>query len=170
MDRYSELRMRGAEFAAEEAQRGPVLILAPARAAAEEIAREACSNALLGVQALGFRELVMELAAPELLRRELVPVGRFVREALAARVTAQACDAHALAYLAPVANFPGFPRALANTFEELRLNGVEPVRLRQCGASGPDLAHLLDAYTRELAERRFADHAARVSLARCESL
>ena len=65
-----------------------------------------------------------------------------------------------------MAGFPGFPRALTATFEELRLNAIDPEHLRDCGESGPDLARLLEAYTRELTERRFADHAARVNLAR----
>jgi ATP-dependent helicase/nuclease subunit B len=166
MDRYSQLRSRAAEFVREFAPEGPVLILAPVRVAAEEVARLACGDALLGVRALAFRELAMDLAVSELNRRELVPVGRFVREALAARVTAEGVRRGELTYLAPVASFPGFPRALTDTFEELRLNGVDIERLRECGRSGPDLARLLEAYTRELAARGFADHAARVLLAR----
>jgi ATP-dependent helicase/nuclease subunit B len=138
-----------------------VLALATVRAAAEEAARAACVDALIGVQRLAFREFVMELAAPEMYRRELVPVGRFVREALAARVAADT----PLTYLRPVAGFPGFPRALTATFEELRLNGIDPGQLRHCGRSGPDLAKLLEAYEQELAARRLADHAARVRLA-----
>ena len=141
-------------------------MLAPVRAAAEEVALEACGTALSGVRRLAFREYVMELSAAELNRRGLVPVGRFVREALAARVTAQALHRGELTYLRPVAGFPGFPRALTTTFEELRLNAVDPERLRACGESGPDLARLLEAYTHELFDRRFADHAARVDLAR----
>ena len=128
--------------------------------------RLSCCDALLGVRALAFRDFVMESAAAELNRRALVPVGRFVREALAARVTAEAIQRGELNYLAPVAAFPGFPRALTDTFEELRLNAVDLAELRDCGRSGPDLARLLDAYTRELAVRGFADHAARVGLAR----
>jgi CRISPR/Cas system-associated exonuclease Cas4 (RecB family) len=96
----------------------------------------------------------------------LVPVGRFVREALAARVTAQALERGELTYLQPVSRFPGFPRALTATFEELRLGGVDLERLRGCGQSGADLAGLLEAYVRDLSERRLADHAARVELAR----
>src|SRR5581483_6508184 len=135
MERYSQMRDRAAEFVAAEARSGPVLVLAPNRAAAEEIARAACGEALLGVQRLGLRELVLELADAEMRRRELVPVGRVVREALAARVAAQT----QLSYFGPVSQFPGFPRALAATFEELRLNGVEPGLLRDRGPSGPDL-------------------------------
>ncbi len=165
MHRYAELRSRAVEFVSRFAASGPVLVLAAGRAAAEEVALEACDTALFGVRRLSFRDFVRELSTPELNRRRLVPVGRFVREALAARVAADALQRGELTYLRPVAAFPGFPRALTATFEELRLNGVTPARLRDCGRSGPDLALLLDAYSRELAARSFADHAARVALA-----
>lgn len=163
---YRLLRQRAVEFVARFSALGPVVVLAPQRAAANEVALEACATALVGVRCLAFREFVLALSAAELNRRGLVPVGRLVREALAARVTAETLGRGELTYLRPVVGFPGFPRALTTTFEELRLNGVEPERLRACGDSGPDLARLLEAYTRELAERRFADHAARVDLAR----
>ena len=166
MDRYSHLRARAAEFVAEWVQWGAVLVLAPVREAADEVALEACGDALVGVHRLAFRELVLELSAAELNRRALVPVGRIVREALAARVTQEAVGAGRLSYLGPVAGFPGFPRALADTFEELRLNAVPLDRLRECGESGADLALLLGAYQDELAARGFADHATRVELAR----
>ena len=166
MDRYSELRARAAEFVAEWVQWGAVLVLAPVREAADEVALEACGDALIGVHRLAFRELVLELSAAELNRRALVPVGRIVREALAARVTQEAVGAGNLSYLGPVAAFPGFPRALADTFEELRLNAVPLRQLRECGQSGADLALLLGAYQDELAARGFADHAARVEMAR----
>src|SRR4051794_23189067 len=159
---YLALRRRAVEFVSQFAPIGPVLVLAPVRAAADEVALEACGRGLMGVQRLAFREFVLELSGPELNRRGLVPVGRFVREAMAARVTAQALQRGELKYLRPVASFPGFPRALTATFEELRLNAVQPASLRECGDSGPDLALLLEAYTRELDERRLADHAVRV--------
>ena len=165
MNSYSGLRRRAVEFVSRYSAAGPVLVLAPGRAAAGEVALEACATALMGVRRLAFREFVLELSAAGLNRRGLVPVGRFVREALAARVTAEALHRGELTYLRPVAAFPGFPRALTATFEELRLNAVDPERLRACGESGPDLERLLEAYTRELVDRRFADHAARVHLA-----
>jgi RecB family exonuclease len=159
--RYSQLRARASELVRELAATGPVLVLAAERAAADEVVRHACTKALLGVRRFGFRELAPELAADEMNRLGLVPVGRIVREALAARVTART----PLTYLKPVAEFPGFPRALTDTFEELRLNRIGPEQLRQCGQSGPDLANLLSAYEEELAARGFADHALRVTLA-----
>src|SRR5437763_629752 len=85
MIRYSDLCERAADFVRQHSSSGPVLVLAPTRTAADEVVRAACGNALLGVQRLAFRDLVLELAGPELYRRELVPVGRFVREALAPR-------------------------------------------------------------------------------------
>ena len=166
MTSYFELRRRAVEFVSQWSAAGPVLVLAPVRAAAEEVSLAACGEALVGVRRFAFRELVLELSAAELNRRGLVPVGRVVREALAARVTSEALARGELTYLGPVAGFPGFPRALTATFEELRLNAIDPEHLRACGESGPDLARLLEAYTRELTERRFADHAARVNLAR----
>ncbi len=165
MDRYCELRARAAEFVAEWAQWGAVVVLGPVRAAADEVALAACGDALVGVHRLSFRELVGELSAAELNRRALVPVGRIVREALAARVTQEAVGAGGLSYFGPVAGFPGFPRALARTFEELRLNAVPLDQLRECGESGADLARLLGAYQDELGARGFADHATRVELA-----
>jgi RecB family exonuclease len=163
---YAHLRRQAVDFVARFSAAGPVLVLAAVRAAADELALEACTDALMDVRRLAFREFVLELSASELNRRSLVPIGRFVREALAARVTAQALERGELTYLRPVARFPGFPRALTGTFEELRLNAIDPARLSSCGESGPDLARLLADYTRELAERRFADHATRVLLAR----
>jgi CRISPR/Cas system-associated exonuclease Cas4 (RecB family) len=161
MDRYLQLRDRAVEFVRQFAASGPVLVLAPEREAADEVARAACTTALVGVQRLGFRDLALELASDELTRRGLIPVGRIAREALAARVTAMT----ELTYLKPVARFPGFPRALTETLEGLRLNGIRPEQLRGCGQSGPDLAVLLEAYEGELAERKLADYALRVRLA-----
>src|ERR1035441_2007609 len=166
MDRYSELRARAAEFVAEWARWGAVVVVGPVREAADEVALAACGGALVGVHRLAFRELVGELSAAELNRRALVPVGRTVREALAARVTEEAVGTGGLRYFGPVAGFPGFPRALAYTFEELRLNAVPLDGLRECGESGADLARLVGAYQDELAARGFADHATRVELAR----
>ncbi len=165
MGGYRELRARSAEFVAEWAQWGAVLVLAASREAADEIVFEACGAALIGVTRAGLRELVLELSGAELNRRELAPVGRVVREALAAREASEAALRGDLSYLLPVAGFPGFPRALAATFEELRLNGVGPEQVRGCGESGRDLALLLAAYEGELAARGFADHASRVEMA-----
>ncbi len=165
MNSYAGLRAQAIRFLAEWAKRGEVLVLANSGEAAAELALEACQDASIGVHNLGFREFVQAIAAYELNRRGLVPVSRVVREAIAARITADAVRSAQLQYLDPVAEFPGFPSALTDTFEELRLNRTPLDQLRACRRSGPDLARLLDAYTRELRERGLADHATRVELA-----
>ena len=106
MRRYSDLRRRVVDFVLQFSAGGPVLVLAPVRAAAEEAALEACSTALSDIRRFAFREFVLELSGAELNRRGLLPVGRFVREALAARVTAEALYRGELSYLRPVAAFP----------------------------------------------------------------
>jgi len=141
MNRYAQLRDRAVHLVNEFAASGPVLVVAPERSAADEVVRLACTKALLGVQRPGFREPAPELASEDMNRLGLAPVGRVAREALAARVAART----KLTYLRPVAAFPGFPRALADTFEGLRLNRITPEQLEGCGQSGPDLAHLLSA-------------------------
>src|SRR3954467_4176332 len=106
MDRYSHLRALASEFGAEWVHWSPVLIVAPVREAADEITLAACTDALVGVHRLAFRELVLELSDAELNRQALRPIGRIVREALAARVTQEAGAAGRLDYLRPVAAFP----------------------------------------------------------------
>ena len=73
MDRYSELRARAVEFVGEWVKWGDVGVLAPVRAAADEVALQACADALVGVHRHAFREFVLELSAPELNRRGLKP-------------------------------------------------------------------------------------------------
>ena len=132
---------------------GGLLILAAQRDAADELALEVCDGVLAGVDRYGFRDFVHRASREELRRRGLAPVGRVVREAIAARVA----SATELTYLREAAGFPGFPRALTDTLEEVRLNR------RDLQA---DLAALLAGYERELAGRRLADHATRVEAAR----
>src|SRR5215469_402614 len=90
-------------------------------------------------------------------RESLVPISRLGNEALAARIVHAASSAHQLAYFSPVAQTPGFARALAKTIAELRLNRVTPNALGHTGAAGKDLAQLLNFYESELAQRSLAD-------------
>src|SRR4051812_21971002 len=119
------MRDAAKEFVRRHADRG-VLILATDRAPADELAQEVCADVLTGVltgvDRFGFRDFVRKLAREELRRAGVVAVGRLVREAIAARVV----HATPLTNLAPVARFPGFPRALTDTFEHVQLNRREP--------------------------------------------
>lgn len=137
-------------------------IIASSRYAADDLVRIACQSALIGVERYSIRDLVYALSSDRMNAMGLIPVSRIVREALAAGVAREA----RLSYLRDVADFPGFPRALARTLEELRLAGVPKEQLAHCGRSGSDLALLLELYESELRRRRFADYPVRVQLAR----
>jgi ATP-dependent helicase/nuclease subunit B len=98
--------------------------------------------------------LAWALAGPTLARQDLSPVGPLALEAVCARIVhANAAKGH-LGRFAPIGDRPGFPRALARTFGELRLAAVDPQSLRD-----PDLARLLSDYGRELADARLLDRA-----------
>jgi ATP-dependent helicase/nuclease subunit B len=162
---YGQLQSEAREFVRRRRPSHQVLIIADNRAAADEIARQCCESALVGVHRFALREFVYAMSSRALNERGWVPVRGVVREALAARIVAVAVRDKKLRYLHRVAGFPGFAKALSATLENLRLGEVDADRLHGSGESGPDLACLLDAYTRELRERKLADHADRVQLA-----
>ena len=90
-------------------------------------------------------------------RLGLAPISRLGIEALAARIVAAATTAQHLPYFAPVAQTPGFARALHKTRSQLRLQDVSPSALAETGAPGRDLAQLLSLYEEEIAARAIAD-------------
>jgi hypothetical protein len=94
--------------------RSPLLVLAETREAADDLVRSSCSaigGALTGVYRHTLRNLVLTLSTPAMAERGLSPIPRIAREAIAGEITARARSK--LGYLAPVAGFPGFARALA---------------------------------------------------------
>src|SRR5262245_31375005 len=152
------------------ADRPETLILGPSRAAADELARAACGEGLLGVHRLTPMLLATELSAalraksePRLLgsgpQDGLAPVSRLGMEALAARIVARLQREGKLSYFRPVVDTPGFARALALTLDELRNEAVPPVELAKAGLPGADLAQLAVIYEEELRERALADRA-----------
>ena len=142
-------------------------MLAPVREAADEVALRSLRRcADRRASRSPFANSCWIFPPPNSIAARWLPVGRFVREALAARVTQEAVAGGALTYLGPVAAFPGFPRALADTFEELRLNAVPLEQLRDCGESGARPGAAARRVSGRTAARGFADHATRVELAR----
>jgi CRISPR/Cas system-associated exonuclease Cas4 (RecB family) len=162
---YASAAASALAFIREWSSKGEILLLAATRASADALVRAACDTAVVGVHRLTLRELAIAGASHAMNARGLAPVHQIAREALAARVTAQALRESRLSYFAAVAEFPGFPRSLASTLEMLRLNHVAPQALCARGASGTDLAVLLELYVTELRERSLADHATRVEIA-----
>jgi RecB family exonuclease len=153
--RNDVLLERAGGFLRDHAVQSEVVVAAPTREAADDLARGLANPALVGVHRTTLDHLAAALAQRELVSRGYVPLSRLAQEALAARVIAQAD----LTYFAPVAAFPGFPRALAHTLSELRLGRISADEL------GPDLTQLLELYASELATRRLADQETRFSSA-----
>ncbi len=140
------------------AGRSELLVLAETRGAADDFARSSLPSAY-GVHRLTLRQFAAVLATEPTTARGLAPVSRLGMEAIAAR-SVHACRVEgSLHYFAPVADTPGFPRALARTLNELRLEGVSADRLTGAGTPGADLARLLECYEKELVERSLADMA-----------
>jgi ATP-dependent helicase/nuclease subunit B len=122
-----------------------VLVVGATRASADELAFAAIRDrgAIAGVARMSFAELAMRLALPALAERLVAPGGALGAEAIATRVAFDAHQSGELAYFAPVADLPGFPRAVARTLGELQLAGVDAAALRRVSRVGGDLATLL---------------------------
>jgi RecB family exonuclease len=137
-----------------------VLILAPSRAAADELVRELCiqNGALFGVHRFSPIQLAIEAATPRLVEAGKTILAGVAVDALAARAVFE-CRKK-LEWFESVARTTGFFRALAATISELRLNGIEPKQVSGAGASGKDLANLLTAYNENLGASGLADSAA----------
>jgi ATP-dependent helicase/nuclease subunit B len=153
----ASLLERAADFLRTHSRDSEVLILGPTRGAANELALAAFDRGCQGVHALTPAQLAVQLAAPSMAKQSLAPISRLGVEALAARIVHAAHNAKQLAYFSPVAQSPGFPRAVANTIAELRLNHVTIDALMRSGAAGQDLARLLNEYEAELERRSLAD-------------
>ncbi len=74
------------------------------------------------------------------------PSARLGAEAVATRAAFDARRDGSLSYFGPVADTPGFPRALARTLQEIRLSEVEGRSLASLPLAGPDLANLLERF------------------------
>ena len=157
----ADVRLAAARAFVEAHAAEGALIVGATRASADELAIAVTRDrgALVGVSRMSFAELAMRLALPALAERLVAPGGALGAEAIATRASFDAHNAGELAYLAPVADLPGFPRAVARTLAELQMAGVDAAALRPVSYVGGDLAVLL---TRAEAE---ADRAGAVSRA-----
>ncbi|WP_394828506.1 PD-(D/E)XK nuclease family protein [Pendulispora albinea] len=130
--------------------------MGPTLEVAAEVAREAGAQVrrTFGWERTTLARMAAALAAPELAARGLVPSGRLTLEALSTRVVHRLAEKGELGRFAAVADRPGLPRALARTFNELRMAKTEPRALGET-----DLQRLCDAFAAELEADRIADRA-----------
>jgi len=161
----AELRLREARAFVEShldtnGARG-ILIVGASRGAADDLARSIAASrpATLGLHRFSFTQLAARLAAPVLAARGLAPATYLGSEAVAARATFDAHHAGELSYFAPVAETPGFPRALARTLQELRLANVDRDALGRLPLGGADLAALLERFDQQFALASATDRA-----------
>lgn len=149
------LREAAAEFIAAHPE---TILIAPSHSAGEDLVHVARGHA--GAHRLTLIQLAADLARPSMAALGLAPVTLLGHEALAARAVHHSRAADELEYFKPVAELPGFARALARTLGELRLGAVGYQQLASIGGRGEpcaDLARLLARYQAELEVRKLAD-------------
>ncbi len=151
-------RARAIEWLRTQGASSRLLVVGPTREAAIDLVREAGRGraAGFGWQRLSFMELASTLAATELARRQLVPIGQLSLEALCSRLLHDESERARQANESIVfdAQLPGTARALAKTLTELRMALVAGERV---AAVRPELARLLAALEGALARGGFAD-------------
>src|SRR5580704_9901124 len=128
------LREAAATFITSHAE---TILIAPSHSAGEDLVHG--TEGLAGVHRMTLIQLARDLAWPSMADLKLAPVTALGLEALAARAVYHARAAHELKYFEPVAELPGFARALARTLGELRLAGIPVDALAGRGTPGaPD--------------------------------
>ncbi len=120
---------------------------------------------LCGVHQLTLTQIAAELARPAMAANGLVPLSSLGMEAVAARVVHIARSERELTYFLPVAESPGFAKALSRTLRELRMARITPEDVSKTGAPGEDLGRLLERFEDELDTGKLADLALMMELA-----
>jgi hypothetical protein len=141
----------------------PITIVAATRGAADDFARSIARQrpATLGLSRFSFTQLAARIAAPRLAGRGIAPASTLALEAVAARAAFETARHDQLSVLSVVAGAPGFPRALARTFGDIRLADLSAAQVQQGGDSpaNSDLARLVGEADDELREAQVADRA-----------
>src|SRR5262245_52142831 len=136
-----------------------LLVVSPNRIATDELIRRRAveSGGVFGVHRFSLPQLAVTIAARPLSETGTTLLAGVAVDAIAAR-SVHACRTQGqLEWFDPVANTPGFYRALASTISELRLNDVASERLHSAGAAGRDLVDLMEQFNRHQQENGFAD-------------
>ena len=141
----------------------PITIVAATRGAADDFARSLARSrpATLGLSRFSLTQLAARVAAPRLTGRGVAPASTLALEAVAARAAFEATRHGELSVLSSVAASPGFPRALARTFGDIRLAEISADGLRAADGrpAHADLSRLVTEADEELSEAHVADRA-----------
>ncbi len=144
-----------------------VLAVGSSREAIDDLVRDVSKDAgaTFGIHRFGIWQLVAHVASTELASAGLAPATPLGAEAVAARAAFDAASRRKIPQLAELVPFPGFPRALASTIDEHRLNGEDAAPLRAAGERFTELAELTSLYEREIERAHIADRAMLLRLA-----
>jgi RecB family exonuclease len=150
-----------AQFLREQPPLQRITIVGTTRAAADDLARLVAleREATFGTTRLSLTQLAARSALVALAAERRTPSSWLGAEAVATRAAFAAARNAALRYFEPVADTPGFPRALARTLEELRLTGVSASAVADVPLSGRDLSGLLDRFEQAFATAGTVDRA-----------
>jgi CRISPR/Cas system-associated exonuclease Cas4 (RecB family) len=143
-----------------------ILVLVPHAIAADQLihALVADGGSRFGIQRFTLNRLAARLAAPGLARRQLLPCTSLSLTAVVTRAVHHVVDSGEAGRLATVATRPGFPRAIARTFDDLRAARVTWDRVCAVADAAP-IAPFLDAIEEELANSQHCDRAQVFSIA-----
>ena len=155
-----------------------ILLLAANWEAADDLVRAVAASrgALFAIHRLTLNRLIGLLAADDLAARGLVPLSRLATEAVAARAIhrlyppsiapgRESAQTSERDFFAAVATRPGFPAAIAETVQEVRLAGVTAQSLAGIERSGPPLAAILEQFEQELEAANLIDRAGLIRIA-----
>jgi len=144
-----------------------VLILASHAQASDELVRAVVADfgSRFGIRRATPGQLASQLAAPAMARRGLASGTSLALSAVAARAVHRLVEEGTAGRFSVVARRPGFPHAVARTFEDLRAAGVTPDSLHSVPPWGDDLARLVARMEQELDEMGIADRATVYDLA-----
>ncbi|MCC7155730.1 MAG: PD-(D/E)XK nuclease family protein [Bryobacterales bacterium] len=131
------------------------VVLAPTRSAGEDLLRGLPGPGVFGGHVFTLPQFAARLAAQG--GFACAPLSQLSQQALTARTVFKAIHENRLGYFNPVADRPGFIRALSRTIGELRLQCVDWAKLKRTGPPGEDLAWLGGEYERQLAGEALAD-------------
>ena len=117
-------------------------------------------SACFGVKRFNLNRLASRLAQHALAASYTAPASKLTFTAVVARAIHSLQSERKLSYFEPVATRPGFPIAVAQTLEELRMNEVDADSIAQLDRGGKDLAAIANLVEEELQTSKHSDRAA----------